>query len=62
MTIEAYKNTGTSFMLTREQFAFLNAQVLLHLSAFKSEVTTDIGILFRSGSQSTPIALPEKML
>ena len=62
MTIEAYKNPGTSFMMTKEQFAFLKAQVLLHMSAFKSEATTDIALLFRSGSQSTTIALPEKML
>ena len=60
MTIEAYKNPGTSFMMTKEQFAFLKAQVLLHMSAFKSEATTDIALLFQNGTPGKTLALPEK--
>ena len=60
MTIEAFNRHGTSFMLTSEQFALLNAEVMLHMSAFKSGATTDIALLFKSASPSTVLALPEK--
>ena len=60
MTIEAYKKPETSFMLTREQFALLKAQVLLHMSAFKPDDTTDIGLLFGGGSTGKTLAQPKK--
>ncbi len=60
MTIEAFNRPETSFMLTREQFAFLKAQVLMQMSAFTSDDTTDIGLLFGGGSTGKTLALPEK--
>ena len=60
MTIEAYNRHGTSFMLTSEQFELLKSEVWLHIGAFKSDVTTDIAMLFKSSSSNTTLALPEK--